>query len=215
VGPNTFLPRWSPDGRHLLFTSNPEGHNDLFLIDSQGGNPRRLTTEASNEVAGVFSRDGRWIYFHSDRTGHKQIWKMPSPLDGNDRNLVQVTRNGGISPEESPDGRVLYYLKEGNPRSLWKVPAEGGEEVQVISSILYDNFTGVEDGIFFVQSPGKNRFSLEFFDFESGKTTVICEPPAPGWGLTVSPAMKGAPRSILFVHCRENDSDLMLVENFR
>ena len=215
VGENTFLPRWSPDGRHILFTSNPDGQNDLFLIDARGGNPQRLTAESSNEVAAVFSRDGRWIYFHSDRTGKKQIWKMPAHLSGDDRKAVQVTHNGGISPEESPDGRFLYYLKEGNPKSLWKLPLEGGEEVQLLPSVLYDNFTVIEDGIVFIDNPSQNRYSLEFLDIASGKTTVLCEPSDPGWGLTVSPVLKGIPRSILYVNCRVNDSDLMLVENFR
>lgn len=215
VGENTFLPRWSPDGRRILFTSNPDGHNAMFLIDAEGGIPQRLTTEPSNEVAAVFSRDGRWIYFHSDRTGQKQIWKMPAHSNGNDRKTVQVTQNGGLSPEESPDGRFLFYLKEGNPRSLWKVPVEGGKEVQVLPSVLYDNFTVVEDGIVFIENPNQNRYCLEVLDFASGKTTVLCEPVGPGWGLTVSPLSKGVPRSILYVNCRANDSDLMLVENFR
>ena len=128
---------------------------------------------------------------------------------------MQVTRHGGISPEESPDGRFLYYLKEGNPRSLWKMRVGGGEEVQVLPSVLYDNFTVIADGVYFIENPSQNRYLLKFQDSASGKTTSITEVLDPGWGLTVSPGPKGTPRSILYVHCRPNDSDLMLVENFR
>ncbi len=215
AGENTFLPRWSPDGRHILFTSNPDGNNDLFLIDSEGGPTRRLTSEPSNEVAAVFSHDGRWIYFHSDRTGRREVWKMPVEADGNCGPAVQVTRNGGISPEESPDDRFLYYLKEGTPRSLWRIPTRGGEEAQVLPSVLYDNFTVADDGIYFIQSPSQNRYSLDFFDLATSKTSTILEPVDPGWGLTVSPGPRGAPRSILYVQCRPNDSDLMLVNDFQ
>jgi len=215
VGSNTFLPRWSPDGRRILFTSNPEGHNDLFVIDAQGGAPLRLTSEPSNEVAATFSRNGRWIYFHSDRTGKNQIWKMPSHPDGDEGKSAQVTRDGGISPEESLDGRFLYYLKEGNPRSLWRVPADGGEEVRMLPSVLHDNFTVTEDGIIFIESPRENRYLLKSLELLTGKITTLCEPSNPGWGLTVSPASGLAARSILYVNCRTDDSDLMLVEDFR
>jgi hypothetical protein len=120
-----------------------------------------------------------------------------------------------MSPEESPDGRFLYYLKEGNPRSLWRVTVNGGEEVQVLPSVLYDNFTVVEDGVVFMESPGQNRYLLQLLEFASGKIATISVPSNPGWGLTVSPVSGVAPRSVLYVNCRTDDSDLMLVENFR
>ena len=85
----------------------------------------------------------------------------------------------------------------------------------MVPSVLYDNFTVVDEGIYLIQSPSQNRYSLEFFDFASKKTTRILEPLDPGWGLTVSPGPQGVARSILYVHCRPNDSDLMLAEGFR
>ena len=58
-------PRWSPDGKHILFESNRSGDNQLWIIDISGGEARQLTsisTEASN---GVWSRDGKHIAFVS------------------------------------------------------------------------------------------------------------------------------------------------------
>jgi serine/threonine protein kinase len=215
VGSNTFLPRWSPDGRWILFTSNPDGNNDLFLIDAHGGTTRRLTTDTSNEVAAEFSRDGRWIYFHSDRTDKKEIWKIAADPERDGSAAVQVTRRGGISPEESPDGRFLYYLKEGDPRSLWRMPAAGGEEVRILPSVLFDNFAVAEDGIYFLTSPGDGSCLLELLDLASGAFRVLSRITDPGWGLTVTPGPGRKPRSILYVHARPDDSDLMLVEDFR
>jgi Tol biopolymer transport system component/serine/threonine protein kinase len=215
VGSNTFLPRWSPDGRRILFTSNPDGNNDLFLVDSQGGTPLRLTTGSSNEVAAEFSHDGRWIYFHSDRTDRRQIWRMPADPQRDGSAAVQMTRQGGISPEESPDGRFLYYLKEGNPRSLWRMPTTGGEEVLVLPSIHYDNFVVADDGVYFLNNPGDGSCLLEFLGLSSGAVRALNRIADPGWGLTVTPGPRDTPRSILYVHARPDDSDLMLVEDFR
>lgn len=58
-------PRWSPDGKHILFESNRSGDNQLWMIDLAGGEARQLTkisTEASN---GIWSRDGKHIAFVS------------------------------------------------------------------------------------------------------------------------------------------------------
>ncbi|MEE8585653.1 MAG: winged helix-turn-helix domain-containing protein, partial [Acidobacteriota bacterium] len=71
-------PRWSPDGRMLVFDAYRQGQGDLYLVAQDSRSPRRLTLEASDEVNGSFSRDGRWIYFASNRRTGWQIWKMPA-----------------------------------------------------------------------------------------------------------------------------------------
>jgi Tol biopolymer transport system component len=80
-------PRWSADGRQIAF--NAEG--DIYLVRSDGGNPRLLTSETSVDILPSWSRDGGWIYFGSDRSGTWQVWKAPS--EGGQ--AVQVTQHGG------------------------------------------------------------------------------------------------------------------------
>jgi len=57
-----------------------------------------------------WSRDGKWIYFGSKRSGENQLWKRP--VDGG--NAVQVTRKGyedvGGDAVEAADGKTVYYL---------------------------------------------------------------------------------------------------------
>ncbi|MCI0464729.1 MAG: S9 family peptidase [Gemmataceae bacterium] len=58
-------PRWSPDGKRILFQSNRSGGTQLWVIDLGGGEARQLTsisTEASN---GTWSPDGKQIAFVS------------------------------------------------------------------------------------------------------------------------------------------------------
>ena len=75
--------------------------------------------DGNNNVVPSWSRDGRWIYFASDRSGKMQVWK--TPLDGGPP--VQVTTQGGFAPMESYDGKTLYFAKNGMPSpEIWQMP---------------------------------------------------------------------------------------------
>jgi tricorn protease-like protein len=97
----TGTPRWSPDGKQIVFDSAAAGTIDIYAIDASGGSPRRLTGDQTHGMIPSWSRDGKWIYFASAVTGRNEIWKIPS--DGG--NAVQVTRNGGLVAFESRPGR--------------------------------------------------------------------------------------------------------------
>jgi dipeptidyl aminopeptidase/acylaminoacyl peptidase len=58
-------PRWSPDGKHILFESNRSGENQLWVIDPSGGEARQLTTLSTEASNGIWSRDGKHIAFVS------------------------------------------------------------------------------------------------------------------------------------------------------
>jgi dipeptidyl aminopeptidase/acylaminoacyl peptidase len=58
-------PRWSPDGKFILFQSNRSGSNQLWLIGTDGGEARQLTTISTGAETGIWSRDGKRIAFVS------------------------------------------------------------------------------------------------------------------------------------------------------
>src|SRR5438876_1050861 len=58
-------PRWSPDGKQILFESNRSGDNQLWLIDLSGGEARQLTTVSTEASNALWSRDGKHIAFVS------------------------------------------------------------------------------------------------------------------------------------------------------
>jgi len=79
---------WSPDGRSLLLFAGLPGDNNIFLFDIISGHLRQLTNGVNN-AAPVFSPDGRWIAFNSQRTGNAEIFIMKP--DGSD--VRQLTEN--------------------------------------------------------------------------------------------------------------------------
>ncbi len=203
-GPYVSSPVWSPDGRRLAFFVRLDGeHDDVYLLDSDGGKPEHLIRGSG----ATWSRDGRWIYFGDD----SQIWKVP--VAGGPQ--LQVTKAGGDWGLESTDGRFLYYLLN---NAVWRVPTAGGEATQLIPSVYPQFFEVVEQGIYFTTA--SPRPAITFFCFKTGKTQKVAEydesgssliSEAVGWGLSASPDR----RSLLFSKREDKAVDLMLVENFR
>jgi len=93
----------------MAFEFRPKERSEIYLLEMGGGMPRLLSTLPGADNGGPsWSRDGKWIYFYSDRGGeHFQLWRVP--LKGGPP--VQITKNGGVFANESADRRFLYYSK--------------------------------------------------------------------------------------------------------
>jgi Tol biopolymer transport system component len=212
-GSDIMGPRWSPNGQSIAFTAFPQHNEDIFRINTNGGAPRRLTSHPAADAWPYWSQDGQWLYFRSSRSRSSgEIWKMPS--SGGE--AVQITRNGGDYPQESPDGRFVYYEK-GWPShcTVWRMPVEGGEETKVLDGVHpYGKWAVAKEGIyFFIGSGDWTNKDICFYEFATGQTTKVltikeCNPDD---YIAVSP--DGL--TILFPQVDQVGSDLMLVENFR
>src|SRR5262249_50214269 len=126
-------PRWSPDGQRLVFDARVTGSSDIYVVNVDGGAPRQLTNEPSADIMPVWSKDGRWIFFGSDRDGDWQIWKIRA-LGGQ---AVPVTKSGGYGIVGATDGFIYYTRSSGagtvlkSEFGVWRVPVDGGEEIKV------------------------------------------------------------------------------------
>src|SRR5262249_13089955 len=112
----------------------------------------------------------------------------------------------------SPDGQWVYYnTKNGG---LWKLPQDGGEEIQVLESTTDHAYAVVNEGIYFIPRPdAAGNYSIQFTDFATQKirTITTIDRQTLGMGLSVSPDR----RWVLWSQWDQSGSDLMLVENFR
>ena len=205
--------RWSPDGHYIAFEFRPKEHSEVYLLEVGGGRPRLLATLPGADNGGPnWSRDGKWIYFYSDRGGGPfQLWKIQ--LNGGPP--VQVTKNGGVFAAESADGRFLYYSKSDVP-GIWKMPLQGGEETRVLDQPAGDdwyNWALGQNGIYFIRRVNAQpHATVQFFEFATHKIIPIWTLEKPdGPGLAVS----ADGRSILYVQNEFAQSNIMLVKNFQ
>jgi len=129
---------------------------------------------------------------------------------------VQVTHQGGFAAFESTDGRFLYYAKGPGVPGLWRISTNGGEEIELMSSLeagYWGYWAVVENGIYYLDTATKPRIS--FFNTSTCRTTRVFDlenrPAREAPGLAVSPDKK----TILYTQLDALNSDIMLVDNFR
>jgi Tol biopolymer transport system component len=122
--------------------------------------PVRLISSTHTDYNAQYSPDGKWIVFHSTRSGASEIWV--SEADGS--NAVRLTNfNAPItgSPRWSPDGRWIVFdsNKEGQ-FEVYRVPAEGGVPERLTRDPATDGVPSYSrDGrsIYFMSNRGGNN----------------------------------------------------------
>lgn len=119
-------PRWSPDGGKLLFERSPiikkyyrdlspeertqmKASKEIFVMNKDGANLRNLTNNNVRDCCAQWSKDGKTIYFLSERDGAPHIYVMKA-----DGSKVRRVADGSIVsvPSVSRDGKYLAYSKE-------------------------------------------------------------------------------------------------------
>lgn len=102
-------PAWSPDGQQLAFASSRDGNSEIYAMNADGSNVRRLTTNAAADYEPTWSSDGTRIAFVSERDGDKEIYVM----DQTGLNPVRLTNSPGfdIEPAWSPSGNRILFAR--------------------------------------------------------------------------------------------------------
>jgi len=122
-------PTWSPDGSTLAFVSERSGGAQIFLMNADGGNVRRLTHHGSHNTDPAFSPDGKRIVFVG-RKGVFDIYTIRTDGTG----LVRVTEGMGDNedPSWSPDGNFVAFssTRTGHPH-IFMSTIDGTHQVQL------------------------------------------------------------------------------------
>jgi len=127
-------PAWSPLGDRIAFVSDRDSAKfDIYLMNVDGTNVTRLTTDITNEVQPAWSPDGAKIAFATDRDGtNGEIYVMDS-TGANPVNLTNHTAND-LAPVWSPDGTKIAFMSNREPEGLfaiWIMKANGDSAVKV------------------------------------------------------------------------------------
>lgn len=108
-----FSPRWSPDGKLLVFSACLEGGGEctgnfnIFLVEADGSQFTNLTNNPSDDMNPGWSPDGKQIVFNSNRSGNQEIYLMNA--DGKDINHLTNNPTDDTNPQWSPNGLWIAY----------------------------------------------------------------------------------------------------------
>jgi hypothetical protein len=103
-----YQPAWSPDGTRIAFSAwRNGGLRDILVVELATGRVEAITDDRAIDMEPMWSRDGRYLFFDSDRTGIQNIYAF----DTSDRSLWQVTNvlGGAFQAAPSPDGTRLAF----------------------------------------------------------------------------------------------------------
>jgi len=118
------VPVWSPDSKSIAFASNRNGNFDIFVVDAQGGTPKRLTFNSQNEIPESFTPDGKAVLYSAAIQAPVASAAFPSSR------LTQV---------------YSVPVAGGAPTQLLGTPARFISFLPDGSSFLYQDVKGFED----------------------------------------------------------------------
>jgi Tol biopolymer transport system component/DNA-binding winged helix-turn-helix (wHTH) protein len=162
-------PVWSIDGHNIAFARRIEGRDQIFVMDSAGGNLKRVTHNAANNGAPRWSPDGSKLIFHTDQDGNFEIYM--TSVDGE---LAQLTDDAAddLAPDWSPDGnRIAFSSNRNGKQHIYVMNADGSSLAQITNSPAEDTepawapdgkriaFTSLRDGnrdVYVIDTDGSN-----------------------------------------------------------
>ena len=146
VGFSYRKPRWSPNDRFVAYLHSRENWaDDVYVVRSDGGTPRQVSTDNTLMSGLAWLADGSRILYSSARgstviylpTMH--LWALP--VDGGDPQQVTFGEAGDESPDVDRDGRILVSRRH-MQFDIWKFPVDGEPTDNIRRAVRITHQTG-------------------------------------------------------------------------
>ncbi len=205
----------------VLFYSDRDGDDDIYVMDLDGGGVRQLTDAPGRDYEADITPDGRTLVFASQRESEDTGQLFLMDADGSNVRRLTFSAKGGLRvmddyPHWSADGRRIVFQRTtvtegGVDADVWLIDAETGEETPLTNTPdAWDStpaFTAGGDGVIF-ESNREGGFSIYRLELASKAVTKLTGDEGDDSGGKESP--NG--RHILFASDRDGDPEIYLAD---
>jgi Tol biopolymer transport system component len=129
-------PKWSPDGKKIVFASNRDDpKSEIYVMNADGSGVTRLTNSPEEDSGPTWSPDGNKIAFVSNRTGNYEIYTMNA--DGSA--LQDITNNPAVDTSVSwgSNNRILF-IRYSNNYDIYVMNPDGSGQTKLTDNPLND-----------------------------------------------------------------------------
>jgi dipeptidyl aminopeptidase/acylaminoacyl peptidase len=136
---------WSPDSRTLTVVLQSTGWDKLWQIPAAGGRPKQLTKGIGEDENPVYSPDGQWIAFSSNRDlpEERHLWVVPAA--GGDPHRLTLLAGAEASPQWSPDSKHIYFSLSSSlrPGATYIADADGNGNLRLLEPSHPSKYEGL------------------------------------------------------------------------
>ncbi len=181
--PSWFLDLSPDDQRIALEIPGDDGEWDIWIYEvERGGSQVLLTTEGSNRTP-VWSPDGEWVFFRSDRSGNDDIWKRRADRSL-DAELVLDTEAPVFPTSISDDGEMLLFVSGLLPNhDVGILALDTGDTELILDTAATESWPSFSpDGRFFAffsNETGQDEVNVR--EVSSGRTFPASTSTRGGW----------------------------------
>jgi Tol biopolymer transport system component len=181
-------PSWSPHGQRIAYWAYTRGdpQRDIWTIPAGGGTPVPVTADAAVDWNPVWSPDGRWLYFGSDRGGSMNLWRVEmDEASGKVLGPPESLTLGGAGfrgpMSLSADGRRFAYTERTDTSNIERIRFDrekavaagppdpvtrGSQQVQYMDLspdgewLAFNSYGGKQEDIYMIRTDGSARRQL-------------------------------------------------------
>lgn len=159
----------------IVFQSERDGNSEIYVMNADGTNQLRLTTNSSFDAEPAFSPGGEKIVFMSTRDGNAEIYIMHA--DGTSQTRLTNSPGTDDHPSFSPDGSKIAFVSERSGHlGIWVMNVDGSNPIELMdgmggtepdfspdgTKIVFSGtgFSGADSEIWIMNADGTGRDNL-------------------------------------------------------